>query len=347
MLLKMIAAGMILMPTLVYSLADSTNLPVPPQGFDVKNNNIPHGTLSAALSYPTTKYNQMKVKIYTPPGYSTSKKYPVLYLHHGIGGNESAWTSSSPGQAEGNADYVMDYLYSKNLAVPMIVVMPDGNVRSISDAFAAFGAFEDVELKDLIPWVEKNYSVDTSADMRAIAGLSMGGGQTFNFGFCHTDVYHYIAPFSAAPDTKAPTETIKDINLVNQRIKLIYISYGSTDGLMNFGQQYHTFLDQKGVFHFWQIEQGLGHERIVWNRSLYNTAVRLFRDVTTQTQQLKIVDKKTVYPIQNALNLTTTGLNIIRYDGATNKQVFLLNGRINSPNTVFSSLSHRSPALGK
>ncbi|HEX7510482.1 MAG TPA: alpha/beta hydrolase-fold protein, partial [Chitinivibrionales bacterium] len=195
MLFKILTIGLMMLPALAFCVTDSTNLPVPPQGFDAKTSSIPHGTLTASTSYPTTKYGQMKVKVYTPPGYSTSKKYPVLYLHHGIGGNESAWTSSSAGQAEGNADNVMDYLYSKNMATPMIVVMPDGNVRSISDAMSAFAAFEDVEITDLIPWVEKNYSVDTNADMRAIAGLSMGGGQSFNFGFSHMDKYHYIAPF--------------------------------------------------------------------------------------------------------------------------------------------------------
>jgi enterochelin esterase-like enzyme len=333
MFLKILAACIITLPTLAYSVADSTNLPVPPQGFDAKSNSIAHGTLSAALSYPTTKYGQMKVKIYTPPGYSTAKKYPVLYLHHGIGGNESAWTSSSPGQAEGNADNVMDYLYSKNMATPMIVVMPDGNVRSISDAMAAFGAFEDVELKDLIPWVEKNYSVDTSADMRAIAGLSMGGGQSFNFGFSHTDVYHYIAPFSAAPDTKAPSQTITDVNKVKQNVKFIFISYGSTDGLITYGQNYHTFLDQNNIFHFWQIEPNLGHEKTVWNRSLYNTAKRIFLEQPNAVQKAPI--KMVSVSDRNATTLRRVGLSLTPWTtndifvgtGSSKTQIFSLDGR--------------------
>jgi enterochelin esterase-like enzyme len=333
MFFKILAACLILLPTVAYSVTDSTNLPAPPQGFDVKNNNIPHGTLSASLSYPTRQYGPLKVKIYTPPGYSTSKKYPVLYLHHGIGGNESAWTSSQAGQAEGNADNVMDFLYSKDSAVPMIVVMPDGNVRSISDAMAAFGAFEDVELKDLIPWVEKNYSVDTNADMRAIAGLSMGGGQSFNFGFSHPDVYHYIAPFSAAPDTKPPSQTIKDLNIIKKNVKFIYISYGSTDGLISYGKQYHTYLDSNNVFHFWQIEQNLGHERTVWNRSLYQTAKRIFRDVTGVVQKaplrmVTVSDRKTTTLRSIGFSLTPWAKNEVGVGSTSSKlQIFSLDGR--------------------
>jgi enterochelin esterase-like enzyme len=154
-----------------------------------------------SVSYATRNEGMQKVSVYLPPGYSTSQKYPVLYLHHGIGGNEVAWLGK--GSNEGNADNIMDYLYSKQLAKPMIVVMPNGKMSGADD-FAKFAAWEDVLLKDLIPWVEKTYSAAADADHRAISGLSMGGGQTFNFGFPHTDVFHYIGPYSAAPNTKAP-----------------------------------------------------------------------------------------------------------------------------------------------
>jgi MYXO-CTERM domain-containing protein len=261
-------AGLMALPTLVYA-SNPAGLPVPPTGFDAKNNNIPHGKVETSLSYTTTKYGQQKVTIYTPPGYSTDQKYPVLYLHHGIGGNETVWTSGS----EGNADNVMDYLYSKQLAKPMIVVMPDGNVNGASDGF---GAFTEVLLTDLIPWTEKTYSCATDPDSRAIAGLSMGGGQTFNIGFPNTDKFHYIGPYSAAPNTQAPTTTIKDVNLVKQNVKVIYISYGDQDGLISNGQKYHDYFDQQNVTHIWQIEAGQGHTKTVWNRSLYNFAQRIF-----------------------------------------------------------------------
>jgi MYXO-CTERM domain-containing protein len=273
--LTILAGGLMALPTLAHA-SDPANLPAPPQGFDTKNNGIPHGKVDVSLSYPTQQYGQQKVTVYTPPEYSESQKYPVTYLFHGIGGNEVSWIGQ--GSNEGNADNVMDYLYSKQMAEPMIVVMPDGNTKGASDGFAAFG---DVLLNDLIPWIEQNYSAATDAELRAISGLSMGGGQTFNFGFPNTDVFHYIGAFSAAPNTQQPSQTIKDVAVVKERVKVIYISYGSTDGLINNGENYHNFLDQNDVSHIWQIEQGLGHEKTVWNRSLYNFAQRLFADVQT------------------------------------------------------------------
>lgn len=264
--------GVAALPT-VARASDPAGLPVPPSGFDAKGS-IPHGKLDKSLTYQSEKYGARKVTVYTPPGYDSTKKYPVLYLHHGIGGNETAWTSGS----EGNADNVMDYLYSKNLAVPMIVVMPDGNVRQFSDSFQAFGAHEESLITDLIPWVEKNYPCLTDPDSRAIAGLSMGGGQTFNAGFPNVDKFHYIGPFSAAPNTKQPSQTVKDVNAVKQNVHVIFISYGDQDGLINNGQQYHTYFDQQNVTHIWQIEKGQGHTAIVWNRSLYNFAQRIFKE---------------------------------------------------------------------
>jgi enterochelin esterase-like enzyme len=247
-------------------------LPVPPQGFDAKSSSTTHGEVSASISYPTRNYGQRKATIYLPPGYSTAQKYPVLYLHHGIGGNEVSWIGK--GSNEGNADNIMDYLYSKQMAQPMIVVMPDGNVTKASDAF---GAFEDVLLNDLIPWVEKTYSAASDADSRAIAGLSMGGGQTFNFGFPHTDVFHYIGPYSAAPNTKQPKDTIKDVATVKKNVKFIFIACGGSDGLINNSKMYHDFLTQNSVPHMYQIEPNGGHDKTVWNRSLFNFAQRLFK----------------------------------------------------------------------
>jgi enterochelin esterase-like enzyme len=227
--------------------------------------------VSVSVSYPTRSYGQRKVTIYTPPGYSTSRRYPVLYLHHGIGGNELSWIGR--GSDEGNADNVMDYLYARRLAQPMIVVMPDGNVRNAPDGF---GAHEDVLLNDLIPFIEKNYSVEASADSRAIAGLSMGGGQTFNFGFPHTDVFHSIGPFSAAPNTRQPRQNITDVAAVRKNVKLVFIACGSADGLIGNSRTYHEFLSQNGIPHLYQIEPNEGHTKTVWNRSLYNLAQRLF-----------------------------------------------------------------------
>ena len=257
---------------------EPAGLPVPPQGFDADNAAIPHGKVDESVSYSTRNYGMKKVSVYTPPGYQVGTKYPVMYLHHGIGGNEVSWLGK--GSNEGNADNVMDYLYSKQLAKPMIVVMPNGKMDGADD-FARFANWEDVLLKDLIPWVEKTYSAATDADHRAISGLSMGGGQTFNFGFPHTDVFHYIGPYSAAPNTKPPAQTIPNVATVKQNVKVIFISCGDQDGLINNSENYHKFLNDNAVDHVWQIEPGQGHTKTVWNRSLYNFAQRIFLNVTT------------------------------------------------------------------
>jgi enterochelin esterase-like enzyme len=143
-----LAAGSLAVPSLA-NASEPANLPVPPQGFDARNNDIPHGQVEASLSYPTRQYGMQKVTVYRPPGYTTDQKYPVVYLHHGIGGDEVSWIGR--GSNEGNADNIMDYLYSKQMAKPMLVVMPDGNTNGASDGFTAH---EDVLLNDLIPWVE-------------------------------------------------------------------------------------------------------------------------------------------------------------------------------------------------
>jgi enterochelin esterase-like enzyme len=278
---KISALGLALLPMLGFA-SDPAGLPLPPSGYDTKKSTVTHGKLEVSITYPTRKYGNRKVTVYTPPGYSTSQKYPVVYLHHGIGGNEVSWIGQ--GSNEGQADAILDNLIAENKAKPMVIVMPDGNVKTASDAF---GDFEDVLLNDLIPWVEKTYSVSTEQPMRAIAGLSMGGGQTFNFGFPHTDKFAYIGPFSAAPNTKVPATTIPDPAVVKKNVKLIFISLAPNDntvGTKN-SSQYHDFLDKNNITHMYQLEPGVpdnqSHSKIVWDRSLYNFAQRIFTDAAT------------------------------------------------------------------
>jgi MYXO-CTERM domain-containing protein len=249
------------------AFAEMANLPAPPSGFDQRKNDIPHGELEVSLSYPTEQYGMQKVTVYKPPGFSMDQEYPVLYLHHGIGGNETVWTNGS----EGEADNVMDFLYSEDKAKPMIVVMPDGNIDGASDGF---GAHTDVLINDLIPWIEARYPTLTDPDSRAIAGLSMGGGQTFNIGFPNTDKFHYIGPFSAAPNTQNPQQSL--VTAIKQNAKVIFISCGSTDGLIGNSEKWVDFLTDNDIPHLYQIEPGQGHTALVWNRSLYNFAQRIF-----------------------------------------------------------------------
>src|SRR5262245_12996171 len=155
----------------------------PPEGFDVRRDGIERGKLATVEYDSITVGAKRKAQVYTPPGYSTDKKYPVLYLLHGIGGDENEWPRG------GVPDVILDNLYVEAKAVPMIVVMPNG--RAATDVTArdpipkqspAVAAFERDLLTDLIPFIEKTYAVKADRESRALAGLSMGRGPSLNFG---------------------------------------------------------------------------------------------------------------------------------------------------------------------
>lgn len=140
-----------------------------------------------------------------PPGYSTDRKYPGLYLLHGIGGDEREWLRG------GSRDVILDNLYADKLAAPMIVVLPNGRASQeltardpIPKKSPAFAAFERDLLDDLIPFIEKNYSVETDRESRASAGVSMGGGQSLNFGLNHLDAFTWVGGFSSARTPSRP-----------------------------------------------------------------------------------------------------------------------------------------------
>lgn len=343
MFVKLFAACLIVLPICIYS-SDPAGLPVPPNGFDQRQNSIPHGTLSGVLHYPAGSYGEKTMKVYTPPGYdeNSSTKYPVLYLHHGIGGNESAWTSSASGQAEGNADNVMDFLYNEEKARPMIIVMPHGGDFGGGD-FERFANFENVLINNLIPYIEENYPVSSDRNMRAIAGLSMGGGQTFNFGFGHIDKFAYIGPFSAAPNTKQPAQVITDIDQVKNDVKLIFISCGTADGLISNSRMWHEYLDQNDVEHMYQLEEGEGHNSVVWNRSLYNYAQRIFQDDETPVVRMVSTDHRSSIVRRNRINLTTLGINIVPTGSSRS---YSINGRVLSSSTL-NKLNGKAFSRGK
>jgi enterochelin esterase-like enzyme len=327
MLRKISTLGLILLPVLAFS-SDPANLPVPPTGFDSKSSSIPHGKVDVSLTYQTQKYGAHKVSIYTPPGYSTSQKYPVVYLMHGIGGNEVSWIGQ--GSNEGDAANIMDYLLSKNLIKPFIVVMPDGNIRSISDSFAAFAAFGDVLIGDLIPFVEKTYSVATDPDSRALSGLSMGGGQTFNFGFPHTDLFHYLGPYSAAPNASAPATTITDVAKVKANLKLIYIGRGDGPSeIKPASDDYHAFLDKNNITHIYQLEAGLNHEKRTWDRCFYNFAQRVFLGSTTNIGNLQPLAKAAPVRLMFGSDRGAMMILAVRPDG---KGLVSLDGKSVPPN---------------
>ncbi|MEO6317116.1 MAG: alpha/beta hydrolase-fold protein [Chitinophagaceae bacterium] len=242
---------------------------------------VPHGKVDTLIYDSKTVGAKRKTLIYTPPGFSKSKKYPVLYLLHGIGGDEKEWLNG------GSPQVILDNLYADGKIEPMIVVMPNG--RAIKDDRAtgnimaadkvqAFATFEKDLLNDLIPFIQKKYPVIADKDHRAVAGLSMGGGQSLNFGLGNLDVFSWIGGFSSAPNTKAPQELVPDINAAKEKIKLLFISCGASDGLISFSKRTHDYLVKNDIPHIYFIEPGV-HDFKVWKNGLYMFSQLLFKPV--------------------------------------------------------------------
>ena len=264
----------------IYSQAQDIERQAPP-GFDSLRTDIAHGKIDSIMYESKTVGTERKALIYTPPGYSKDKKYPVLYLLHGIGGDEHEWLNG------GHPNVILDNLYAENKIEPMIVVLPNGRAmkddRAVGNIFdsvkvAAFATFEKDLLNDLIPFIEKNYPVYKDAEHRAIAGLSMGGGQSLNFGLGNLDTFEWIGSFSAAPNTKPPKELLPNPDEAKKKLKLLWISCGADDGLISFSIRTHNYLVANDVPHIFYIEPGV-HEFKVWKNGLYMFSQLIFKPV--------------------------------------------------------------------
>jgi enterochelin esterase-like enzyme len=141
---------------------------------------------------------------------------------------------------------------------------------------AGFAKFERDLLDFLIPAIEAKYPTFGDREHRAIAGLSMGGGQALNFGLGHLDTFAWVGGFSSAPNTRAAAELVPDPGVARRRIALLYLSCGNRDGLINISQALHRDLKQRGIPHVWNVD-GHGHDRGSWADNLYHFAQRLFR----------------------------------------------------------------------
>ncbi len=256
---------------------DKQAFPDPPAGFNAPREGAPRGRLEM-IDYESKSVGATrKMQVYTPPGYSQDKKYPVLYLLHGIGGDETEW------QRFATPNVLLDNRLADGKATPMIVVMPNGraqkNDRAEGDVFRsapAFAAFEEDLLKDVIPAIESRYSVQADREHRALAGLSMGGGQSLNFGLGHLDTFAWIGGFSSAPNTKRPAELMPDPAVAKQQLKLLWLSCGNKDGLIGISQGMHAYLKEHGVPHVWNVDSN-GHDPTHWRNNLYHFVQQIFR----------------------------------------------------------------------
>jgi enterochelin esterase-like enzyme len=250
-------------------------------GFDTVRTAIAHGKVDTILYNSKTVGTKRKATIYTPPGFIKSKKYPVLYLLHGIGGDEKEWLNG------GKPQVILDNLYADGRIEPMIVVMPNGRAMKddratgnimASDKVQAFATFEKDLLNDLMPFIEKKYPVIADKDHRAIAGLSMGGGQSLNFGLGNLDVFSWVGGFSSAPNTKIPQELLPDVEAAKAKLKLLFISCGASDGLVSFSKRTHDYFAKNNVPHIYFIEPGV-HDFKVWKNGLFMFSQLLFKPV--------------------------------------------------------------------
>jgi enterochelin esterase-like enzyme len=254
---------------------------------------IPHGAVASLTYYSKTLQRFRRMHVYTPPGYELGHgKFPVFYLLHGAGDSDDAWTTV------GRAGFILDNLIATGTAKPMIVVMPAGHTRA-----SGFGGgaprpptdeFVQEFLNDIMPCVEKNYRVYTDRAHRAIAGLSMGGGQTLNIGIPHLDQFSYVGVYSAGifgitgrgpgananapqgPSWEEQQKAILDDAKLKKGLKLFWFSTGKDDFLIATTRATVEMFKKHGfqpVFH----ETTGAHTWINWRNYLNDFAPQLFR----------------------------------------------------------------------
>ncbi|MFC1569324.1 alpha/beta hydrolase-fold protein [bacterium] len=278
--------------TIAASSDDSSEFPPPPADYDSYRSDIAHGKVNTVTYHSTTVGVNRQTLIYTPPGYSEDGEYNVLYLLHGIGGDEREWYNY------GKPQNILDNLYYNQELEPMIVVLPNGrameNDNAGGDMFdpekvKAFETFEFDLLYDLVPFIDSNYPVLTGRENRAIAGLSMGGGQALNFGLAHLDTFAWVGAFSAAPNTKEPAELVPDPSAAADSISQLWISCGTNDGLLFISQRTHDYLKQYNVPHIYHLVEGAGHDWNVWKHGLYHFSQLIFKYTATTVEKTELI----------------------------------------------------------
>jgi enterochelin esterase-like enzyme len=265
----------------VLAADDVRVFPAAPGGFADARQGVAQGR-AVEFSYESVVTGtRRKASVYLPPGYAEGRRYPVLYLLHGISGTQDEWR----GYIRSNT--ILDNLIADGKAVPMIVVMPNG--RALADDrspppertftpehVAGFEKFERELLESLIPAIDKAYPTMAERGKRAIAGLSMGGGQALNIGLGHLDTFGSVGGFSSAPNTRPGAQLLPDPALARRQLQLLYVSCGSKDGLINVSQGVHRYLKQNEVPHIWNVDP-FTHDRESWAENLYYFAQKVFR----------------------------------------------------------------------
>ncbi len=287
-------------------------IPEPPEVDYYSHKNVPHGQVSQRWYYSTVTAKWRRCYVYTPPDYDAARKrYPVLYLMHGWGENEQGW------HTQGRADLILDNLIAEKKAVPMIIVMDNLNAAKPGEDATIFSArwmwpqpppqpagapaqgarpaaprglagftgatFTEMMLTDLAPMIEKTYRVLPGREHRAMAGLSMGGMQTFLTTLSNLDKFAYIGGFSGSTGGRGGTFDPKTSNngvfadaaAFNKKVKVLFLGIGSVEGpgTRNFSEA----LTKAGVRNVYFESPGTAHEWLTWRRCLNDFAPRLFK----------------------------------------------------------------------
>ncbi len=283
---------------------DASGIEVPEKGSTYYlPQNVPHGQVREIWYDSKVTGTWRHALVYTPPGYDkdTKTRYPVLYLQHGAGEDETGWTK------QGHANFILDNLLASGNCKPMIIVMAYGYARyaghPMPDMNKPFGspeamkamqemasAFEDDLTQVLVPFIDAQYRTLRDRDHRAMAGLSMGGMQTFQITLDHLDMFSYIGGFSGAGglfilggqkfDSKTAYHgALADPDAFAKRVHLLWIGVGTAEperihtGLMNF----HQALEEDHIKHVFYESPGTSHEWQTWRRDLKDFAPRLFQ----------------------------------------------------------------------
>jgi enterochelin esterase family protein len=248
---------------------------------------VPHGEIRQKLYFSKVSNEWRRCFVYTPAEYdkNPTKRYPVLYLQHGSGEDETGWP------VQGKAGLILDNLIAAKKAVPMIIVMDNGyaNRSATSPAPCRQGAsaFEDVLIQEIIPTIDATYRTLTNRENRAMAGLSMGANQTITITMNHLDLFASIAGFSGTsnyPRTDALDPAtfmggaFKDGAALNKKLKLFFLGLGTQEPVPFPGSvgAFRKMFDAQGIRYTWYDSPGTAHEWLTWRRSLHQFAGMLF-----------------------------------------------------------------------